>query len=70
MIARGIQLAKYAGIGAVALFLYFSMVKPAMRRAFPPPPPPAALAAPDELSLLDGPSMQETQERRRQRMPR
>ncbi len=56
MIARGIQLAKYAGIGAVALFLYFSMVKPAMRRAFPPPPEPV-IAAPDELSLLDGPSM-------------
>lgn len=56
MIARGIQLAKYAGIGAVALFLYFSMVKPAMRRAFPPPPEKVA-AAPDELALLDGPSM-------------
>lgn len=35
MIMRGIQLAKYVGIGIVALFLYFSMVKPAMRRAFP-----------------------------------
>ena len=58
MIARGIQLAKYLGIGAVALFLYFSMVKPTMRRAFPPPsPPPAALGAPADLSLLDGPSM-------------
>ncbi|MDR5751994.1 MULTISPECIES: flagellar basal-body MS-ring/collar protein FliF [unclassified Caballeronia] len=57
MIARGIQLAKYLGIGLVATFLYFSMVKPAMRRAFPPPEPPAALAPPDELSLLDGPSM-------------
>jgi flagellar M-ring protein FliF len=57
MIARGIQLAKYAGIGLVALFLYFSMVKPALRRAFPPPPPPEALGPPDELSLLDGPSM-------------
>ena len=61
MIARAIQLAKYLGIGAVALFLYFSMVKPAMRRAFPPPsPPPAALGAPDDLSLLDGPSMPKT----------
>jgi len=59
MIARGIQLAKYAGIGAVALFLYFSMVKPAMRRAFPPPPEQVA-AAPDELALLDGPSMQQS----------
>jgi len=57
MIARGIQLAKYAGIGLVAMFLYFTMVKPALRRAFPPPPPPPALGAPDELSLLDGPSM-------------
>jgi flagellar M-ring protein FliF len=60
MIARGIQLAKYLGIGIVALFLYFSMVKPAMRRAFPPPEPPAALTPPDELSLLDGPSMPDT----------
>jgi flagellar M-ring protein FliF len=57
MIARGIQLAKYAGIGMVALFLYFSMVKPALRRAFPTPPPPESLSPPDELSLLDGPSM-------------
>jgi flagellar M-ring protein FliF len=57
MIARGIELAKYAGIGMVGLFLYFSMVKPAMNRAFPPPAPPVALAAPDELSMLDGPSM-------------
>ena len=58
MIARGISLAKYVGIGIVALFLYFSMVKPAMRRAFPPPPEEApALAAPDELSLLDGPTL-------------
>jgi flagellar M-ring protein FliF len=63
MIARAIQLAKYLGIGAVALFLYFSMVKPAMRRAFPPPSPPlAALGAPDDLSLLDGPSMPKTHE--------
>jgi flagellar M-ring protein FliF len=57
MIARGIQLAKYAGIGIVAMFLYFTMVKPALRRAFPPPPPAPALGPPDELSLLDGPSM-------------
>jgi flagellar M-ring protein FliF len=57
MIAWGIQAAKYVGIGIVALFLYFSMVKPAMRRAFPPPPETApTLGAPDELSLLDGPS--------------
>jgi flagellar M-ring protein FliF len=58
MIARGIQLAKYVGIGVVGLFLYFSMVKPALRRAFPAPQPqPEALGPPDELSLLDGPSM-------------
>jgi flagellar M-ring protein FliF len=59
MIARGISLAKYVGIGIVALFLYFSMVKPAMKRAFPPPPElaPTLAGAPDELSLLDGPTM-------------
>ncbi|AET90430.1 flagellar M-ring protein FliF [Burkholderia sp. YI23] len=57
MIAWGVQAAKYAGIGIVGLFLYFSMVKPAMKRAFPPPPEIApTLAAPDELSLLDGPA--------------
>ncbi|BAO87691.1 MULTISPECIES: flagellar basal-body MS-ring/collar protein FliF [Caballeronia] len=57
MIAWGVQAAKYAGIGIVGLFLYFSMVKPAMKRAFPPPPETApTLAAPDELSLLDGPA--------------
>jgi flagellar M-ring protein FliF len=57
-IGMGIQGAKYLGIGIVALFLYFSMVKPAMKRAFPPPPEPAApaLAAADELSFLDGPT--------------
>ncbi|MDR5814817.1 MULTISPECIES: flagellar basal-body MS-ring/collar protein FliF [unclassified Caballeronia] len=56
-IGMGIQAAKYLGIGIVGLFLYFSMVKPAMRRAFPPPPEMApSLAAPDELSLLDGPA--------------
>ncbi|GAB5098772.1 flagellar basal-body MS-ring/collar protein FliF [Caballeronia sp. LP006] len=59
MIMRGIQLAKYVGIGIVALFLYFSMVKPAMRRAFPVPEPAApSLNAPDELSLLDGPTLE------------
>ncbi|SAK50476.1 flagellar MS-ring protein [Caballeronia pedi] len=58
MIAWGIQAAKYVGIGIVGLFLYFSMVKPAMRRAFPPPPEVApTLGAPDALSLLDGPSL-------------
>jgi len=59
MIARGISLAKYVGIGIVALFLYFSMVKPAMRRAFPPPPEIApTLGSPDDLSLLDGPTLE------------
>ncbi|KND58013.1 Flagellar M-ring protein FliF [Candidatus Burkholderia verschuerenii] len=56
-IGLGIQGAKYLGIGIVGLFLYFSMVRPAMKRAFPPPEPSASFAAPDELSLLDGPSM-------------
>ncbi|WP_250501557.1 flagellar basal-body MS-ring/collar protein FliF [Caballeronia sp. AZ7_KS35] len=57
-IGMGIQAAKYLGIGIVGLFLYFSMVKPAMKRAFPPPPEAApTLAVPDELSLLDGPSL-------------
>jgi len=56
MIALAKQIATYVGIGAVALFLYFAMVKPALRRAFPPPEPPAAaaLASPDEPVLLDG----------------
>jgi flagellar M-ring protein FliF len=57
-IGMGIQGAKYLGIGIVGLFLYFSMVKPAMKRAFPPPPEPVAnaLSGPDELAFLDGPS--------------
>ncbi|MFL9950871.1 flagellar basal-body MS-ring/collar protein FliF [Paraburkholderia agricolaris] len=57
MIALAKQLATYLGIGAVALFLYFVMVKPALRRAFPPPEPltaTAALPSPDEPILLDG----------------
>ncbi|MBN3851475.1 flagellar basal body M-ring protein FliF [Paraburkholderia sp. Ac-20342] len=55
MLALYKQIATYLGIGAVALFLYFVMVKPALRRAFPPPPEPvAALASPDEPLLLDG----------------
>lgn len=56
MIALAKQIATYLGIGAVALFLYFVMVKPALRRAFPPPEPAAvaALASPDEPILLDG----------------
>ncbi|MFL9964247.1 flagellar basal-body MS-ring/collar protein FliF [Paraburkholderia sediminicola] len=55
MLALAKQIATYLGIGAVALFLYFVMVKPALRRAFPPPEPAlAALAPPDEPMLLDG----------------
>jgi flagellar M-ring protein FliF len=55
MIALAKQLATYLGIGIVALFLYFVMVKPAMRRAFPPPvPAAAALPSSDEPILLDG----------------
>jgi flagellar M-ring protein FliF len=56
MLALYKQIATYLGIGAVALFLYFVMVKPALRRAFPPPEPVAvpALASPDEPVLLDG----------------
>lgn len=54
MIAMYKQIATYAGIGLVALFLYFVMVKPALRRAFPPPPEVvAALPSPDE-PVLDG----------------
>ncbi|MFP3275844.1 MAG: flagellar basal-body MS-ring/collar protein FliF, partial [Paraburkholderia sp.] len=56
MIALAKQIATYLGIGAVALFLYFVMVKPALRRAFPPPAPAvaASLPSPDEPILLDG----------------
>jgi flagellar M-ring protein FliF len=57
MIALGKQIATYLGIAAVALFLYFVMVKPALRRAFPPPAAAtaaAALPSSDEPVLLDG----------------
>ncbi|WP_430226786.1 flagellar basal-body MS-ring/collar protein FliF [Paraburkholderia tropica] len=59
MIALAKQIATWLGIGAVALFLYFMMVKPALRRAFPPPEPVAAAAGPAlggdaEPLLLDG----------------
>jgi flagellar M-ring protein FliF len=62
IIALAKQIATWLGIGAVALFLYFAMVKPALRRAFPPPAPPApALAGADdhEPLLLDGLPMAE-----------
>ncbi|MFX1673611.1 flagellar basal-body MS-ring/collar protein FliF [Paraburkholderia sp. A2WS-5] len=57
MLALAKQVATWLGIGVVALFLYFVMVKPALRRAFPPPAPAAALpalAGMDEPMLLDG----------------
>jgi flagellar M-ring protein FliF len=59
MIALYKQIGTYLGIAAVALFLYFVMVKPALRRAFPPPVETAAAALPgassaDEPMLLDG----------------
>ncbi|HEY3596549.1 MAG TPA: flagellar basal-body MS-ring/collar protein FliF [Paraburkholderia sp.] len=55
MIALGKQIATYIGIAVVALFLYFVMVKPALRRAFPPPSEAvAALPSSDEPMLLDG----------------
>jgi flagellar M-ring protein FliF len=56
MLALAKQLATWLGIGAVALFLYFVMVKPALRRAFPTPAPAAtpALASEGEPLLLDG----------------
>jgi flagellar M-ring protein FliF len=58
ILALAKQVATWLGIGAVALFLYFVMVKPALRRAFPPPAPPAAVSAlgvdAGEPMLLDG----------------
>jgi flagellar M-ring protein FliF len=57
IIALAKQIATWLGIGAVALFLYFVMVKPALRRAFPPPEPVAPSLpgmADGEPLLLDG----------------
>jgi len=57
IVALARQIATWLGIAAVAAALYFLMVKPALRRAFPPPEPPApALAGVDggEPLLLDG----------------
>lgn len=57
MIALAKQAAQWIGIGIVALVLYFMMVRPAVRRAFPPPVA-AAPALPgtagEEPMLLDG----------------
>jgi flagellar M-ring protein FliF len=57
ILALAKQIATWLGIGAVALFLYFVMVKPALRRAFPPPEPVAPALpgmADGEPLLLDG----------------
>jgi flagellar M-ring protein FliF len=58
VIALAMQAAKWLGIGIVALLLYFMMVKPALRRAFPPAQDGAAagpnVGTPDEPVLLDG----------------
>jgi flagellar M-ring protein FliF len=57
IIALAKQIATWLGIAAVAAALYFMMVKPALRRAFPPPEPvaPALPGADDaEPLLLDG----------------
>ncbi|HKT93557.1 MAG TPA: flagellar basal-body MS-ring/collar protein FliF, partial [Paraburkholderia sp.] len=57
ILALAKQIATWLGIGAVALFLYFVMVKPALRRAFPPPEPVAPSLpgmADGEPLLLDG----------------
>jgi flagellar M-ring protein FliF len=53
IIALAKQIATWLGIGAAALFLYFVMVKPALRRAFPPPEP----VAPSLPGLSDGEPM-------------
>ncbi|KVA18707.1 flagellar basal-body MS-ring/collar protein FliF [Burkholderia ubonensis] len=49
------EAAKWLGIAAVAAALYFAVVRPAMRRAFPPPEQAApALPAPEDAVALDG----------------
>ncbi|WP_296662976.1 flagellar basal-body MS-ring/collar protein FliF [Paraburkholderia sp.] len=57
IVALAKQIALWLGIAAVAAVLYFWMVKPALRRAFPPPEPVAPLL-PESLDgeplLLDG----------------
>ncbi|RQH06013.1 flagellar basal-body MS-ring/collar protein FliF [Paraburkholderia dinghuensis] len=57
IVALAKQIAIWLGIAAVAAALYFLMVKPALRRAFPPPEPAAPLLAgidDSEPLLLDG----------------
>lgn len=64
MIALAVQAAKWIGIGLIALILYLTMVKPALRRAFPPPGSErealaggaglGGIGSPDEPVLLDG----------------
>ncbi|CAN0624119.1 flagellar basal-body MS-ring and collar protein [Burkholderia multivorans] len=55
MIELAKEIAKWLGIAAVAVALYFVFVRPAMRRAFPPPEPvEAALPVADEVVALDG----------------
>jgi len=58
IVALAKQIATWLGIGFVALILYFMMVRPTLRRAFPPQPEPAAAAdalpGPMEPLLLDG----------------
>jgi len=57
IVALARQIATWLGIAAVAAILYFMMVKPALRRAFPPPEPVApALPGHDDAEplLLDG----------------
>lgn len=57
IVALAKEIATWLGIAAVAAALYFLMVKPALRRAFPPPEPAApALAGAEggEPLLLDG----------------
>ncbi len=56
MLGLARQVATYAGIGAVALFLYFVVLKPVLRRTFPPGAAPAAnpALAQDDTLQLDG----------------
>ncbi|MEX3956043.1 flagellar basal-body MS-ring/collar protein FliF [Trinickia sp. EG282A] len=59
VISLAMQAAKWIGIGIVALVLYFMMVRPVLRRAFPPPQAATEAArpnvgSPDEPVLLDG----------------